>query len=63
VLRGAGAESVATWLLADDEAGRSFLSASGFGPDGAYRDRVVSPDGQTLREVRLMSALVAPEGE
>jgi GNAT superfamily N-acetyltransferase len=63
VLREAGAESVATWLLADDEAGRSFLSASGFGPDGAYRDRVVSPDGQTLREVRLMSALVAPEGE
>ena len=53
VLREAGADSVALWLLADDEAGRAFLAASGFAPDGAYRDRVVSPAGDTLREVRL----------
>jgi GNAT superfamily N-acetyltransferase len=60
LLRDAGAETVATWLLADDEAGRAFLASSGFGPDGAYRDRVVSPDGDTLREVRLSAALDAP---
>ncbi len=62
VLRDAGAEAVATWLLADDEAGRAFLAASGFGPDGAFRDRVVSPDGQTLREVRL-TAVVGTAGD
>lgn len=60
LLRDAGADAVATWLLADDEAGRSFLASSGFGPDGAYRDRVVSPDGDTLREVRLSAVLDAP---
>ena len=53
LLREAGAESVTLWLLADDEAARAFLTASGFAPDGAFRDRVVSPDGDTLREVRL----------
>ena len=61
LLREAGADSVAAWLLADDEAGRAFLTASGFGPDGAFRDRVVSPDGDTLREVRLSAALASPE--
>ena len=49
----AGAESVTLWLLPDDESTRAFLAASGFAPDGAFRDRVVSPDGATLREVRL----------
>ena len=58
LLRDAGAEVVSCWLLADDEAARVFLSASGFGPDGAFRDRVVSPTGQTLREVRLSTRLV-----
>jgi ribosomal protein S18 acetylase RimI-like enzyme len=58
VLRGAGADSVSLWLLTDDERTRSFVAASGFAPDGAYRDRVVSPDGDTLREVRLSAALV-----
>jgi ribosomal protein S18 acetylase RimI-like enzyme len=63
LLREAGADSVAAWLLADDEQGRAFLAFSGFGPDGAYRDRVVSPDGQTLREVRLSAALDLPPDE
>ncbi len=58
LLRDAGAEVVTCWLLSDDEAGRAFLTASGFGPDGAFRDRVVSPSGETLREVRLLAALV-----
>ena len=53
LLAEAGAESVTLWLLSDDESARAFLTASGFAPDGAYRDRVVSPDGDTLREVRL----------
>jgi ribosomal protein S18 acetylase RimI-like enzyme len=60
-LRGAGAEDVATWVLADDEATRAFLVASGRGPDGAYRDRVVSAEGDTLREVRLVASLSLDE--
>ena len=55
--RDAGADSVAVWLLADAEQVRAFVAASGFAPDGAYRDRVVSPDGATLREVRLTVVL------
>ncbi len=57
LLAEAGAESVTLWLLTDDESTRAFLTASGFAPDGAYRDRVVSPDGDTLREVRLTADL------
>lgn len=60
-LRDAGAEAVTAWVLADDEPTRAFLLASGLGPDGAYRDRVVSPDGATLREVRVGAALVDPQ--
>jgi ribosomal protein S18 acetylase RimI-like enzyme len=62
VLREAGAEEVVAWLLADDEASRAFLTGSGLGPDGAWRDRVVAPDGSTLREVRLVAALGEPPG-
>lgn len=58
LLREAGAESVTLWLLAHDEGTRGFVAASGFTPDGAYRDRVVSPDGSTLREVRLSASLL-----
>ena len=57
LLAEAGAESVTLWLLTDDERTRAFLTASGFAPDGAFRDRVVSPDGDTLREVRLTADL------
>ncbi|PRY63629.1 ribosomal protein S18 acetylase RimI-like enzyme [Knoellia remsis] len=62
-LRGAGAEDVAIWVLADDEATRAFLVGAGLGPDGAFRDRVVSPDGETLREVRLVASLTPPDGD
>ena len=58
VRREAGADAVSVWVLSDDEAVRAFLAASGFAPDGAYRDRVVSPDGGTLREVRLAATLL-----
>jgi ribosomal protein S18 acetylase RimI-like enzyme len=56
-LRGNGFESVSAWLLASDEDGRAFLVAAGLGPDGAFRDRVVDPDGKVAREVRLTASL------
>jgi GNAT superfamily N-acetyltransferase len=54
-LRGAGASAIATWILATDESGRAFLTRAGLSPDGAFRDRVVSPDRLTAREVRLVA--------
>lgn len=57
LLREAGADTVTLWLLTHDESTRAFVAASGFAPDGAYRDRVVSPDGDLLREVRLSALL------
>jgi ribosomal protein S18 acetylase RimI-like enzyme len=59
-LRGAGADRLHTWVLASDEATRAFLLDAGLDPDGAFRDRVVSPDGDTAREVRLV-ADIRPE--
>jgi ribosomal protein S18 acetylase RimI-like enzyme len=59
-LRGAGADRLHTWVLASDEATRAFLLEAGLDPDGAFRDRVVSPDGSTAREVRLV-ADITPE--
>jgi GNAT superfamily N-acetyltransferase len=58
-LREAGAEILHTWVLAGDEGTRAFLLQSGLAPDGAFRDRVVSPDGETAREVRLVAHLTA----
>jgi ribosomal protein S18 acetylase RimI-like enzyme len=57
-LRDAGAEVLHVWVLAGDEATRAFLVQAGLTPDGAFRDRVVSPDGDTAREVRLVADLV-----
>lgn len=56
-LRGAGATRMHAWVLASDEATRAFLLAGGLAPDGAFRDRVVSPTGDTAREVRLVAEL------
>ena len=61
-LRGAGAEAMATWVLAGDEQTRAFLTASGLHPDGAFRDRVVSAEGDTAREVRLVARIAADTG-
>jgi hypothetical protein len=47
-------------VLASDEATRAFLLDAGLDPDGAFRARVVSPDGETAREVRLV-ADITPE--
>ena len=56
-LRGAGADTIHAWLLASDEQTRGFFVRAGLSPDGAFRDRVVSPDGRTAREVRLVAAI------
>ena len=48
------------WVLASDEPTRGFLAAAGLGPDGAFRDRVVDPDGSVTREVRLVADLAEP---
>lgn len=57
ILRDAGAEHVAVWCLVQHEGVRAFLTGSGLEPDGAYRDRVVSPEEDTAREVRLVATL------
>jgi hypothetical protein len=62
-LRGAGAYTLHAWLLASDEGTRAFLVHAGLAPDGAWRDRVVSPDGTTAREVRLVAAIGGPLDE
>ena len=56
-LRGKGFDSMSTWILAQDEAGRAFLTAAGLSPDSAYRDRVIDADGKVAREVRLTADL------
>lgn len=60
VLREAGAEHVTAWTLAQHEGVRAFLAAAGLQPDGAHRDRIVSPDGRTAREVRLVATVGDP---
>lgn len=49
--------SLACWVRADDEPTRAFLATGGLEPDGAWRERVVGPQGQTLREIRVLAAL------
>lgn len=61
ILRDAGAEHVTAWCLVEHEGVRAFLSGSGLEPDGAFRDRVVSPDEDTAREVRLIATLTQGE--
>jgi ribosomal protein S18 acetylase RimI-like enzyme len=56
-LRGRRFSRLSGWVLTGDEATRAFLVASGLSPDGAYRDRVVDPDGSVVREVRLVADL------
>ena len=56
-LRGRGFHSASTWILVGDDHTRSFLTAAGLSPDGAFRDRVVDVDGTVAREVRLTADL------
>ncbi|WP_050669053.1 GNAT family N-acetyltransferase [Luteipulveratus halotolerans] len=56
-LRANDFREVEAWIPARDEAARAFLEASGLRPDGAWREREVSDDGSTVREVRLTALL------
>ncbi len=48
-----------TWLPADDDDLRAFLTAAGWGPDGAHRTLDLLGDGTTtVKQVRLHTALV-----
>lgn len=58
--RARGRDRLTAWTLASAEEVRAFLGAAGLGPDGAHRDRVVGPAGETAKEVRL-TASVEPE--
>jgi GNAT superfamily N-acetyltransferase len=61
-LRAAGATEVVAWVLANADATRTFLTGSGFGPDGAHRERVVGADDETASEVRLVAAIDVGDG-
>ena len=56
-LRGQGFDTVSTWILVTEESSRAFLTAAGFSPDSAFRDRVIDVDGTVVREVRLTANL------
>ena len=59
--RGRGADALTTWLLADDASSQRFLASAGLEPDGASRERVVSEDGRTAREVRMSAGVAERE--
>lgn len=52
-----GAATVAAWVPLADQRARAFFEGAGLAPDSAYRDRVVGPGGEVLREVRLVGAI------
>jgi GNAT superfamily N-acetyltransferase len=58
--RGRGRQVLSAWVLAEAEDVRGFLGAAGLVADGARRERVVSPEGATAREVRLGATLGEP---
>lgn len=51
--RARGRSTLTAWVLAADDSTRAFLTSAGLAADGAHRERVVGPDGETAREVRL----------
>ncbi len=52
-------ERAVTWLQAEDDATRAFLTSAGWGPDGAHRTLDLLGDGTTtVKQVRLHTALV-----
>lgn len=56
--RGRGHGILTAWVLAGADGTRRFLEAAGLTADGAHRERVVSGDGATAREVRLSASVV-----
>jgi ribosomal protein S18 acetylase RimI-like enzyme len=61
--RARGRGTLTAWPLASAEEVRAFLVAAGLQPDGAHRERVVGPAGETATEVRLSAAVAEPEPE
>ncbi|MFC3806159.1 N-acetyltransferase family protein [Terrabacter sp. MAHUQ-38] len=59
--RGRGAGMLTAWVLADADETRGFLTSAGLEADGAHRERVVSEEGRTAREVRLSATVVDAE--
>ncbi|MDO5502683.1 MAG: GNAT family N-acetyltransferase [Actinomycetia bacterium] len=57
ILREAGATELTAWLPADAEETRAFFDQAGLGPDGAFRDRVITEDAH-VRETRVSARLV-----
>lgn len=56
-LRAGDRTAVLAWLPATDEQSRAFADAAGLTPDGAWRERIVGPGGETIREVRVRAGL------
>lgn len=56
-LRAGNRTAVLAWLPATDERSRAFTDAAGLAPDGAWRERVVGPGGETVREIRVRAGL------
>ena len=57
--RGRGRDTLTAWVLATDESTRAFLQAAGLQPDGAHRTRIISEDGATAAEIRLVASVAA----
>ncbi len=57
--RARGRARLTAWSLATADEVREFLVAAGMGPDGAHRERVVGPAGETASEVRLSASVEA----
>lgn len=58
--RARGRDRLTAWTLASAESVRHFLESSGLGPDGAHRERVVGPAGETAKEIRLSARVDEP---
>ncbi|CAN5422211.1 hypothetical protein BH23ACT6_BH23ACT6_09440 [soil metagenome] len=56
-LKATSHEAMSAWVLAEDEATSEFATVTGLSADGAWRERVVGPDGASVREVRLVANL------
>lgn len=57
--RGRGRDTLTAWVLATDESTRAFLQSAGLQPDGAHRTRIISEDGATAAEIRLVASVAA----
>ena len=60
-LRGAGIDTVLTWIPLDDRSRRTFLEAAGWAPDGAFRD--IDAAGTVVRQVRLVTSIAPDAGQ